>query len=39
MCSRTLPPPSTATRRLDMDEPILKKLAVEDGLNKIVEKP
>ena len=29
-----LPPPSTATRRLDMDEPILKKLAVEDGLNR-----
>ena len=39
MCSRTLPSPSTATRRLEMDKPILKKLAVEDGLNKIVEKP
>ena len=33
------PPPSTAARRLDMYEPILKKLAADDGLNKIVEKP
>ena len=39
MCSRTLPPPSTDTRRLDVDQPILKKLAAEDGLSKMVEMP
>ena len=27
------PPLSTATRRLNMDEPILKKLVADDGLN------
>ena len=39
MCSRTLPSPSTTTRRLGVDSPILKKLTVEDGLNKMIEKP
>ena len=39
MCSRILPSPSTTTRRLGVDQPILKKLAVEDGLSKMVEMP